>query len=106
MNPPIHPSAVIQAEDFHLIVRTPHRLLLDTICSQIEVEDHMGRFDVVPGEPALAALVPSEIVVRRRDGSEAHLDISWGSLTAVGRQVRIIVENATISETEAMPIAV
>lgn len=102
MTPPIPRSA----QDLHLIVRTPHRLLLDTICTQIEVEDHMGRFMIEPGEPALAALVPSEIVIKRPGGGEARLAVSWGSLTAVEGQVRIIVENATITETEPLRIAV
>jgi F0F1-type ATP synthase epsilon subunit len=90
----------------HVVVQTPYAVLLDTVASELELEDQLGRFTVRSGDAALAAIVPSEIVVRRHDGSEAHIDVSWGSLTAVGSQVRIVVRSGLVEEVEALRIAV
>jgi F0F1-type ATP synthase epsilon subunit len=94
------------AQDIHVVIKTPNALLLDTVACAVDLEDQLGRFTIEGGDAALAALVPSEIVVRRRDGSEARIDITWGSLTAVGNQVRIVVRSGEVREVEALPIAV
>jgi F0F1-type ATP synthase epsilon subunit len=94
------------AQDLHVVIKTPHAMLLDTVACSVELEDQLGRFSIEGGDAALAALVPSEIVVRRRDGSEARLQITWGSLTAVGSQVRIVVQHGDVREIDALPIAV
>jgi F0F1-type ATP synthase epsilon subunit len=93
-------------KDIHVIVQTPHAVLLDCVASELDVEDQLGRFTVRHGEPALAALVPSEIVIRRRDGGELRIDATWGSLTAVGKQVRIVIRSGEVREIEPMRIAV
>lgn len=92
--------------DIHVVVKTPTCVLLDTLACEVEVEDKLGRFTVAAGDAQLAALVPSEIVVRRRDGSACHIDVTWGSLTAVGHEVRIIVHAGAVSEVEALRMAV
>lgn len=94
------------AHDLHVVIRTAHTVLLDTIATELELEDQLGRFTLRSGEPSLAALIPSEVVVRRRDGSEARVDVTWGSLTAVGSQVRIVVRSGDVRETEPMRMAV
>ena len=94
------------AQDIHVVIQTPQTLLLETIARELEVEDQLGRFILHSGDAALAALVPSRIVVRRGDGSEAHVDVTWGSLTAVGSQVRIVVRSGAVSEIEALRMAV
>jgi hypothetical protein len=45
-------------------------------------------------------------VLRKRDGGEIRVEVSWGSLTAVGRQARIVVESARVRYIEPMRIAV
>jgi F0F1-type ATP synthase epsilon subunit len=95
------------AQDLRVVVRTPTKSVLDTSATDIEVEDTLGRFVITAqAEPALTALVPSEVVVRKRDGSEIHLSISWGSLVFVGNQVRIVAEQAKARYVEALRIAV
>jgi F0F1-type ATP synthase epsilon subunit len=97
----------MSTNDLRVVIRTPSSLLLDTTASELEVEDQLGRFTVVAGgDPALAALVPSELTVRHADGSELRVQISWGSLTAVGNQARLIVESAEIVRVDAMRMAV
>ncbi len=103
-------------KDIHVVIRTLHRTLIDTVACEVEVEDHWGRFTLRGGDAALAALVPSTIVVRRRDGSEAHLAVTWGSVTAAGNQVRVLVhgvhsralrsDTGNMHELEPLPIAV
>jgi F0F1-type ATP synthase epsilon subunit len=88
-------------------VRTPNKAVLDTSATEIEVEDALGRFVIsAQADPALTALVPSEVVVRKRDGSEILLTISWGSLVFVGNQVRIVAKQAKARYIEALRIAV
>ena len=94
-------------EDLRVVIRTPGAAVIDTRVTELEVEDALGRFSIVAGgDPALAALVPSELVLRKRDGGEIRVEVSWGSLTAVGHQARIVVESARVRYIEPMRIAV
>jgi hypothetical protein len=94
-------------KDVRVVIRTPWAHVLDTRAIELEVADthgaHMLRAD---REPQLLALVPGEIVLRRRDGTEIHVTVSWGSLTAMGRQIRIVVERAKVRYVEPLRIAV
>ncbi len=95
------------AHDYRVVVRTPTRAVLDTSATEIEVEDTLGRFTISSkDEPVLAALVPCQVVVRKRDGSEIHLTISWGTLVVAGNQVRIVARNARARFVEPLRIAV
>ena len=95
------------AQDLRVVVRTASKSVVDTSATEVEVEDTLGRFVITAqGEPALTALVPSEVVVRKRDGSEIHLSINWGSLVFVGNQVRIVADEAKPHFIEALRIAV
>jgi hypothetical protein len=105
--PRLHSESGDDMNDLRVVIRTPNSLLLDAIASELEVEDQLGRFTVVAGgEPALAALVPSTLVVRKADGSEIRVQITWGSLTAVGNQARMIVESGDVHLGEPIRIAV
>ena len=93
-------------KDLRVVVRTAWATIIDTPASEIEVEDAIGRFTLrADGDAALAALVPSMIVVRKRDGSEVHLDAGWGSLTAAAGQVRIVVSDCAAQHVEAQHVA-
>jgi F0F1-type ATP synthase epsilon subunit len=94
-------------EDLRVVIRTPTASVIDTHVTALEVEDALGRFTVVAdGEPALAALVPTELVLRKRDGGEIRVEVGWGSLTAVGHQARIVVDSAKVRYIEPLRIAV
>ena len=54
----------------------------------------------------MVALVPSEILIHKRDGSQLRARVSWGSMTAVGNQVRIVAKDAKLSYVEPMRMAV
>ncbi len=88
------------AQDIHVVIQTPHQVLLETVACELDVEDQLGRFTIREGDAALAALVPSEVIVHRRDGSQARVTVTWGSLTAVGNQVRIVVRSGEVHETK------
>jgi len=93
-------------KDIRIVIRTADELVVDTFASTIEVEDAMGRFSVTVDEAALAAITPSVVVLRRRDGSEVLVDVGWGTLTAVGSEARIVVDRAEATFFEAMRVAV
>ncbi len=94
-------------QDLRLVLRTPSRTLLDTRVCWLQVEDHLGRFDLsVNSDPALAALVPSTLCMGKRDGSELLVEISWGTLAKAGDQVRVVVRDARITRIEPMRLAV
>jgi F0F1-type ATP synthase epsilon subunit len=93
--------------DLRVVIRTLSEHLLDTYASELEVEDNLGRFTVTAdGDPALAALVPSEITLRKRDGGEIRVRVGWGTLTAAGGQARLVVHDADVTVVEPMRIAV
>lgn len=95
------------AHDLRVVIRKLDEEILDVRATALEVEDALGRFEVTAdGAPALASLVPSTIVIRKRDGSEVRVTSSWGTLTAAGGQARIVVREASISFTEPMKVAV
>lgn len=84
-------------QDLRVVIRTPTSAVLDIHVTSIEVQDHLGRFEVkVGGDPVLTALVPSDLVLHKRDGGEVHVTVGWGSLTAVGAQARIVVNGARV----------
>lgn len=93
--------------DLRVVIRTLSHEVLDTHAAELEVEDNLGRFTVTAdGDPALAALVPSEIALRRRDGGEIRVRVGWGTLTAAGGQARLVVHDADVTVVEPMRIAV
>lgn len=93
--------------DLRVVIRTLSDHVLDTQAQELEVEDNLGRFTVTAnGEPALAALVPSELVLRKHDGGEIRVRVGWGTLTAVGGQARLVVHDADVTVIEPMRIAV
>lgn len=95
------------AQDLRVVIRTLSDEVLDTHAGELEVEDNLGRFTVTAdGDPALAALVPSEIVLRKRDGAEVRIRVGWGTLTAAAGQARLVVHDADVSYVEPMRIAV
>src|SRR5262245_16477099 len=94
------------AHDIRVVIRTPWELLLDTVAMEVEVEDTQGRFTLRAGDAELAALVPSSVIVRRRDGSEIHVDVTWGSLTAVGNEARLVVRGGEVRHIEPLRMAV
>ncbi len=93
-------------KDLRVVIRTPEAAILDTRAREVEVEDVVGRFTLrADEEDALSALIPGEIVIRKRDGSELHLDVGYGSLTKLGSQARIVVKHAELRFVEPMRIA-
>ena len=93
--------------DVRVVLRTTNKILSDSYATSIEVEDARGRFTVdATTKPTMVALVPSEILIHKRDGSQLRARVSWGSMTAVGNQVRIVAENAKLSYVEPMRMAV
>lgn len=96
------------AHDLRVVIRKLDEEIVDTRATSIEVEDALGRFTVTAdGAPALASLVPSTIVVRKRDGSEVHVEGSYGTLTAAGGQARIILREAALRRVDPpMKVAV
>jgi len=94
-------------EDLRVVVRTPSAAIVDTHVTELEAEGWNGNFVVRSGaEPTMAGLASGEMVLRKRDGSEIRVRIDWGSLVAVGHQVRVVVENASVRYLEPLPIAV
>ncbi len=93
-------------KDIRIVIRTHEETVVDTFAASIEVEDRMGRFVVNADEAALAAITPSNLILRRRDGSEVIVTVGWGTLTAVGHEARIVVDRADATFIEAMRVAV
>ncbi|MEM1030053.1 MAG: hypothetical protein AAF928_11435 [Myxococcota bacterium] len=83
--------------DLRIVIRTPDRVVVDTVATHVEVEDTLGRFVVDDLSPNLAALTPSEVTVVRRDGSRVSVQVGWGTLTAVGTEARLIVDRAAVT---------
>jgi F0F1-type ATP synthase epsilon subunit len=93
--------------DLRVLVVTPSEQIIDTHVEQLEVEDQFGRFIVTSGaEPLMAGLVPGHMVLSRRDGSQIHIKLSYGSLTAVGGQARVVVRDADVQYVEPLQMAV
>ncbi len=94
-------------EDLRVVIRTPSAALIDTRAMELEAEDHLGRFTIrAKGSPVLAALMPGELRLFKRDGSEICVTASWGSLVAVGKQVRIVVNDARVRYLAPLRLAV
>jgi F0F1-type ATP synthase epsilon subunit len=95
------------AKDLRVVICTPDRRVLDVPAIELEVEDAVGRFTLTAnGDPALAAVVPSTMILRKRDGSELHIEVTWGSLTAASGQVRVVVNDCSVVYVEPMRVAV
>lgn len=93
-------------KDLRVVIRTPYETILDTRACEVELEDAAGRFTLrADGEAALTALIPGDLVIRKRDGSELHLVVGYGSLVALGGQARIVVRHATMRFVEPLRIA-
>ena len=93
--------------DVRVVLRTTNKILSDSYATSVEVEDARGRFTVdATTKPTMVALVPSDILIHKRDGSQLRARVSWGSMTAVGNQVRIVAKNAKLSYVEPMRMAV
>ena len=94
-------------EDLRVVVRTPSAAIVDTHVTELEAEGRNGKFVVRSGaEPTMAGLASGEVVLRKRDGGEIRVRVDWGSLVAVGHQVRVVVENASVRYLDPLPIAV
>ncbi len=94
-------------KDVRVVLRTSNRILVDCHAVHLEVEDARGRFGIDSRtDPTMVALVPSELVVHKRDGSQLRVQVSWGSLTSVGNQVRIVARKARVEYVDAMPMPI
>jgi len=86
------------AKDLRVIVRTPTERLFDAHAQSIEGSDGLRSFAIEHDAPAMiTALMPGEIVLRKRDGRRLVLQIGWGSLIAVNNEVRITAGRACFS---------
>lgn len=85
------------AKDLRVVICTQDNVLLDTHVKRLEAFDHLGQL-VLDGDspPMLAALIPGDIVVHRRDGTTTRIEAGWGSLTSVGNQVRIATSRGRV----------
>ena len=109
INAPRNPDTHIfdSYRDVRVVIRTTNRVLVDCRAAKLEVEDARGRFTLDAASPAtMVAVVPSDILVHKRDGSCLRIHVSWGSLTAVGSQIRIIARDAHVVAGDPLPIAV
>jgi F0F1-type ATP synthase epsilon subunit len=92
-------------QDLRVVVRTPEGPVLDTRVAELWGRDQLGELRLdVNSDPMLAALVPSELVLHKRDGSTIVVRVSWGSLTAVADQVRIVVRSASRPDSRPRPL--
>jgi F0F1-type ATP synthase epsilon subunit len=98
----------MNANQLHVVLRTPSKTLLKTRVCEIEVEDRGGRFSVGANDDTLlTALVPGTIVLRKSDGSELAARIDWGSFTKVGDEARVVVGHVEVlASDQVMPLAV
>ena len=64
---------------------------------------YIGLFQV--HTPVLTALVPGGLRLYKRDGSEVRVTVSWGSLIALGQQVRIVVNDARVRHLPPLSMA-
>jgi F0F1-type ATP synthase epsilon subunit len=81
--------------------------VLETLVDILEVEDRAGRFVArADAVPALTALVPSEVVMRKADGSGLYVEVGRGVLTKVGHEARLVVNRADVVAIEATPLAI
>lgn len=88
-----------ETNPLRVVLRTPSKVLLVTRVSEIEAEDAAGRFVArVDGAPVLTALGPSDVVLRKRDGSELRAHVAWGTLVKIGHELRVIVDDAEVEE--------
>jgi hypothetical protein len=94
-------------EDLRVVIRTPSAAILDARVTQLETEGRDGRIVVRAGsEPTMMGLTDTELKLRKSDGSEIMVRVDWGSLVAIGKQARIVVESASVRYLEPLPIAV
>ncbi|MBW2456096.1 MAG: hypothetical protein JRI68_16375 [Deltaproteobacteria bacterium] len=95
------------SEDLRVVIRTPSAPLIDTRATQLEVQDNLGPLTIrIKDSPVLTAVVPGELRLYKRDGSEIRVAVSWGTLVAVGQQVRIVVNDARVSYFAPLRMAV
>ncbi len=95
------------AEDLRVVIVTPSAPLIDTRATQLEVQDNLGLLTVHPRQsPVLTAVAPGELRLYKRDGSEIRVAVSWGTLTVLGQQVRIVVNDAQVRHIAPLRMAV
>jgi len=93
-------------KDVRVVLRTPTHTLIDTHVVMLEIADEAGHFAIDGGQASmLRSLLPGELRLVKRDGSEVRVVVSWGSLTKLGNQIRIVARHATMYVLEPLPIA-
>ena len=91
------------AKDMRVVLRTTDGQLLETVASKVCAPSRDGELVLSRGGcPQLVALVPGEVVLYSRGGARTRLLIDWGSLTAMGNEVRITVRSAAILDPDAL----
>jgi F0F1-type ATP synthase epsilon subunit len=87
----------------HVVVRTAPTVLLDVPAHAVDIQTSEGNFALRPGSgPILAALGPTHLVVRLAAGGSIGVEMSWGTLTVAGSEVRVLAHDA---ELEQVPLA-
>lgn len=90
------------AKDMRVVLRTTDGQLLETVASQVRAPSRQGELVLQRGgSPQLVALVPGEVVLCRRGGGCSYITVDWGSLTAMGNEVRITVRSAEMKDDGA-----
>jgi hypothetical protein len=84
--------------DLHIVVRTPHEVLLDTRARQVEVygADDVPLILTRRSGPLLEALADARIVLRQKGRPGRAVEMSWGTLTVAGGEVRIAARDAEV----------
>lgn len=83
--------------DIRVVVRTLYQQVLATRAVAIVGADQGGTFIVDRSSaPLIAAVEPCQLRLHHGDGEVTVLDVSWGTITAVGGDVRIVVRDASI----------
>lgn len=88
----------------HLLVRTPHGLLLDEEVQAIAAEDLDGWFGVRPGRAPLVAVLPAGLLVARDTSGERFVALSGGLLHVEADACRVMAKDAVVTrELDAVP---
>jgi F0F1-type ATP synthase epsilon subunit len=91
------------AKDMRVVLRTTDGQLLETVASKIRAPGRHGELLLTRGSsPQMVALVPGELVLNKRHGDTQRILVDWGSLTAMGNEVRITVRHAAICSDDAL----
>lgn len=78
----------------HLLVRTPHGLVLDAEVQGVVAEDLDGWFGIRPGRAPVAAVLPAGVVAARDGGGELFVAVSSGLLDFARDECRVMARDA------------